>query len=228
MVAEKSKNRGGRPRQTPIKDGQKVQIGVRVSPAMQARLIDAAQRNGRSLTQEAEMRLERTFDRQDLLSEVLVNAFGRRAGGYLMLMARAFADAGFAAGRLADALGTETKDWTESKWAVQQAVIALNKAIEWKTEVSEYDDPQESKAPPLAVHHKMEDPGRILGKAVSDAVFGFTTTDSPYAEFGRTVRALIDIPEFLAKKMTADYEKKLAEGLRAEAKEKAEAKREGK
>jgi hypothetical protein len=218
MAKTKQKNRGGRPRKAPIKQGEKVQIGVRVSPAMQARLSDAAQDSGRSLTQEAEMRLEHSFDRQDLLSEVLVTAFGRRPAGLLLMMARAFADAGTVAGRLVDPTATEVKDWTESKWAVQQAMIALNKAVEWKTEVDEYDDPKESEPPPLAVQHKMESPGATLGKAVSNAAFGFAAADNPYAELGKTVRPLIGIPESLAKKSTDTYEKKLAEGLRDEAK----------
>lgn len=200
------------------KPARRVPLSLRVTPQMKDRLDAAAAESGRSLTQEAEMRLEHSFDRQDLLSEVLVTAFGRRPAGYLLMMARAFADAGTVAGRLVDPTATEVKDWTESKWAVQQAMIALNKAVEWKTKVDEFDDPEESEPPPLAVQHKMESPGATLGKAVSDAAFGFATADNHYAELGKIVRPLVDIPEFLAKENTATYEKKLAEGLRAEAK----------
>ena len=75
------------------------------------------------------------------------------------------------------------------------------------------------------MQHKMESPGAILGKAVRDAAFGYATANNHYAELAKTVRPLIDISEFLAKKATDTYEKKLAEGLRAEAKKAKKAKK---
>lgn len=197
--------------------GAKASLGLKVTPAIKTRLEEAAAASGRTQSQEAEFRIERSFDRQDLLSEVLIASFGRRQAGYIQLMLRAYADAGTVAGRLVDPFGTEIKNWTESKWAMQQAMAALNEAVRWTIEVDEYDDPEDSATPPLAIKHDMETPGLTIGKAVGEAARGFATADGHYAELGKTVRPLIDFPEFLAKKLTESYEKKLAEGLREEA-----------
>lgn len=59
------RKRVGRPT-TPGKAGEKASLGVRVSPALKARLIWAAEENGRSLSQEAELRLERSFETESI------------------------------------------------------------------------------------------------------------------------------------------------------------------
>jgi hypothetical protein len=61
----KPKKRIGRPTKPP-KEGERVPLGLRVTPLMKRRLEDAATKNGRSLSQEAEIRLEMSLssDRQ--------------------------------------------------------------------------------------------------------------------------------------------------------------------
>jgi hypothetical protein len=56
---------------------------------MKRRLDDAARRSGRSQSQEAEFRIERSFDRTDLLHEVLRLQFGRDLAGMLLLIGTA-------------------------------------------------------------------------------------------------------------------------------------------
>jgi hypothetical protein len=48
------------------------------------KLEEAAELEGRSLSQEAEFRLEHTFDRQSLLWEVMTLAFGKEWGHFLL------------------------------------------------------------------------------------------------------------------------------------------------
>ena len=69
--------------------GERVPLGLRVTPEMKRRLDDAAKRSGRSQSQEAEFRLERSFDRTDLLSEALRLAYGRDLAGILMMLGSA-------------------------------------------------------------------------------------------------------------------------------------------
>lgn len=58
MAKPKSaKKRMGRPTKPP-KEGERVQLGLRVTPEMKRRLEAAATKRGRSLSQEAELRLE--------------------------------------------------------------------------------------------------------------------------------------------------------------------------
>jgi len=58
---EKKRNRIGRPTKPP-KPGERVSLGLRVTPQMKKQLERAAIKNGRSLSQEAEFRLERSLD----------------------------------------------------------------------------------------------------------------------------------------------------------------------
>jgi hypothetical protein len=67
-------------------------MSLRVTPEMKRQLDTAAQQNGRSQSQEAEMRLARSFDRDNLLIEVLTLAYGNVAAGVLMMLGRAMAD----------------------------------------------------------------------------------------------------------------------------------------
>lgn len=61
-------------------------LGLRVTPEMKRRLDAAAEQSGRSQSQEAEFRLERSFDRTDLLSEVLALEFGKELAGVLLFL----------------------------------------------------------------------------------------------------------------------------------------------
>src|SRR4029079_5578159 len=81
------KNFGGRPGRKP-KPGERVHLGIRVTVEMKRRLEAAAAKTGRSQSQEAEMRLERSCERQDLLSEVLTLTYGRELAGILMMIGR--------------------------------------------------------------------------------------------------------------------------------------------
>jgi hypothetical protein len=71
----------------PIKDpdpGERAPLSLRVRPMIKKKLEEAAELEGRSLSQEAEFRLEHTFDRQSLLGEVMRLAFGREWGHFLL------------------------------------------------------------------------------------------------------------------------------------------------
>ena len=71
----------------PIKEpdpGERAALSLRVRPLIKKRLEDEAELNGRSLSQEAEFRLEHTFDRQTLLKEVMTLGFGEDWGRFLL------------------------------------------------------------------------------------------------------------------------------------------------
>jgi hypothetical protein len=79
-----------------------VQIGVQVSPEIKARLEEEATRNQRSLSREAEFRLALSFDRTQLLPEVLALAFDRHVAGLLMALGYTMHDAAINAARARD------------------------------------------------------------------------------------------------------------------------------
>lgn len=64
---------GGRPRHGPPGDGERVPLGLRVTRPARVALELAADASGRSLSQEAEYRLQATFD-EDRLVERIINA----------------------------------------------------------------------------------------------------------------------------------------------------------
>jgi hypothetical protein len=67
-----------------VEEGERAALSLRVRPMIKKKLEQAADLNGRSLSQEAEFRLEHTFDRQSLLHEVLTLAFGRDWASFII------------------------------------------------------------------------------------------------------------------------------------------------
>src|SRR5262245_49226328 len=84
-VRSKPRKPGGPPKRKP-KEGERVALSLRMSPELKRQLDAAAELGGRSQSQEAEFRLERSFDRSDLVSEVLSLAYGKELAGILMLL----------------------------------------------------------------------------------------------------------------------------------------------
>jgi hypothetical protein len=86
MTAEK--RRVGRPGREP-KPGERVPLGLRVTPELKRDLDDAANRSGRSQSQEAEMLLAQALrdeNRAELFHDVV---FGRQIAGVLEILGRA-------------------------------------------------------------------------------------------------------------------------------------------
>lgn len=81
----------GRPSKPPP-PGEKASLGLKVTAEIKNRLEAAARISGRTQSQEAEWRLERSFDRQDLLSEFLEASYGPQVAGLLLLLGGALRD----------------------------------------------------------------------------------------------------------------------------------------
>lgn len=84
----KPKNRGGRPGRR-RKPNERVSLGLRVTSKLKTQIEDAAKQYGRSQSNEAEFRLERSFALQDLLVDVLELAYGSQVAALLLLMGQA-------------------------------------------------------------------------------------------------------------------------------------------
>src|SRR5262245_11105623 len=70
-----AKKRIGRP-VVEAAPGQRAGLSLRVTPELKQQLEETALKKGRSLSQEAEFRLERSFEHEGLLREVLTLACG--------------------------------------------------------------------------------------------------------------------------------------------------------
>src|SRR5262245_2409127 len=93
---ERGGKRIGRPPKPPTA-GERIQIGVQVTPELKIRLAAEAKKNNHSLSREAELRLEQTFDRNDLLTDVFTLTYGRQVAGILMLLGSVLPRAGWRA-----------------------------------------------------------------------------------------------------------------------------------
>jgi hypothetical protein len=81
----KVKSFGGRPRKRKAKPGERVHVGLRVSPELKRHLEDAAKQSTRSLSQEVEFRLESLFLQQDAALRALGGVNGAEAVRPLLL-----------------------------------------------------------------------------------------------------------------------------------------------
>lgn len=177
--------------------GAKASLGLKVTASLKTRLEAAAEASGRTQSQEAEYRLERSFERQDLLVDLLSTAFGQKAAGYMMVMMIAFSDAGRAAGHLVDPVGAQLKDWTEDEWAKNEAWKALRKAAEDYFIPADFEGP--IKVPKRGREFKKE-----MGMSVSDYVakslnrelYGIWP-EKRYGNIVKDLRRLLDIDQFL-------------------------------
>lgn len=110
--------------------GERVPLGLRVTPEFKKRLEDAATASGRSQSQEAELRLENTFRAEHAVYDALDLAFGRRMSGLLLAAANAAQLTGTRAVSLSqwDFYGGE--EWMLDPYAYDQAVQAINFMLE--------------------------------------------------------------------------------------------------
>jgi TraY domain len=76
----------GRPRKKAPKPGERVSLGLRVTAEMKAALDEAAARSGRSQSQEAEFRIERSFYDQQILYDALELAYGSSVAGMMLVL----------------------------------------------------------------------------------------------------------------------------------------------
>ena len=102
---------------------------MRITPQVRERLVAEAERHGRSLTQEAEYRLEQSFGDDDVLIKALSRAYGPELTGILLLLAATLRNVGPMAGfNLGGPRGYH--DWFNLDLAYNQVANAVNVAVE--------------------------------------------------------------------------------------------------
>jgi predicted transcriptional regulator len=125
----------GGPQKRELKPGERVALSLRMTPGLKRRLDAAADANGRSQSQEAEFRLEQSFDRQELLADALTTAYGsKEVAGLVMLIGDALQNAGsgqYALFRSWPEVLTEGRGaWMANSEAYAQATDAVHRILE--------------------------------------------------------------------------------------------------
>lgn len=118
---KQEQKRRGRPSKKPVA-GERNALGLRVTAELKQRLEDAAAAAGRSQSQEAEARLERSFETADVVTRHDDLQHGRDVVGFLMLAEEIMTSAGRLA---AMEQGKRDRSWVTDPYAYDQAVKAF-------------------------------------------------------------------------------------------------------
>ena len=131
----------GRPGRKPrlAKQGQRVSLGLKVTPEIKNRLDAAAELNGRTQSQEAEVRLQQSFRTEDLRDQVLELAFGRIDGDTLFSVFGEILKTAAEVSRLV----SDAEHWLDDP-ATRDAVGTLLRFL-----VSGLDESPETESPPM-------------------------------------------------------------------------------
>jgi hypothetical protein len=110
----------GRPRKAP-EPGTRVSLGLKVTPTIKNKLDEAAEASGRTQSQEAELRIERSFEREALLGEALNLSYGPNLAGIALLIADVMHHAGVGGAFAKTDTAEEALNWLNVPWAYDQA-----------------------------------------------------------------------------------------------------------
>ena len=173
------KKLGGPPKRQ-FKEGERVALSLRMTPELKRRLDAAAEAGGRSQSQEAEIRLEKSFERQDLLPEVLSLAYGRETAGFLMLFGLAMRETGdfFHASKQSDQAASRAERWPDNPRAYDNVVHAVTALLEMNRRRKSLSDPSFGHACALQLIKAVQNPG-------TRGIF------TRYADFLNTIRSLL-------------------------------------
>lgn len=114
----------------PVTVGERIPLGLRVTKELKQKLNNAVFTSGRSQSQEAEFRLEQTFNAANTLFDALDLAYGRRWTGIVLAMAHAAQLTGTRSMMLNHWNFEACEDWVLDPFAFDQAVKAINAILE--------------------------------------------------------------------------------------------------
>jgi hypothetical protein len=105
---------------------------MRISPEMRDRLLESASRSGKTLTTEAEQRIEASYLKEDLLISVLKLACGdSNVAAIMMMTVKAFVRSGLAGAALAGPSDPDALDgWVHAAFPYDQGARAALAVIE--------------------------------------------------------------------------------------------------
>jgi TraY domain len=133
----------GRP---PLPEGirRRSNLTLRIRDETKAGLEKSATATGRSLSEEAETRLDRSIHSQSLLDEALVLAFGPRVVGLMLVIARVMRDVGQSAGFRATNTLDGASNWLDNAYALNQVTRAVQMVFETVRPGGEISLPREA------------------------------------------------------------------------------------
>ena len=186
-------------------------LGLRVTPPVKSRLEIAAQESGRSLSQEAEFRLEHSFDREGLLPEVLTLAFGSRQTAGLVWMLGIVIDA---VGRAAQEAPVRTQTLlgqaSDSHWMFDPVAFReVQSAVHWLLRV--HLNPAQH--PPTGKYRGLRRTGVNIGRDMAMQI-AKQTFESTRSKGNETTEIIASLKKLLGPQIANNF-KRIDEQLRA-------------
>lgn len=123
------KRRRGRPTTAGVQ-GQKSTLSIRASAGLKEQLDEASKAAGRSLSQEAELRLEHSFRNQRILIDALALTYGRVVAGLLLEAGDLLVEAGRTVGFKATGTLEGAENWLAHPLAYNEAITALGAILD--------------------------------------------------------------------------------------------------
>jgi hypothetical protein len=126
----KTNRRTGRKPQ-PANQGQRASLGLKVTPEIKNKLDAAAKANGRTQSQEAELRLESSFRNGRVAIEVLELAFGTAAAKFMLRVGMTIRSASVAGNFITGTMHDDLAAWSENPFifdTVARGVMCLLEA----------------------------------------------------------------------------------------------------
>src|SRR5258705_1078314 len=120
---------GGRPAIRKPKPGQRVHLSLAVPQELKGKIEKAAHERGWSISVEASHRLERSFEAEALLPQLLELKYGPKLAGLLLALARAMQIAGNISLHATPTVES-SHDWLDVPAAYDQAVLAASRILE--------------------------------------------------------------------------------------------------
>ena len=102
--------------------GERMSLGLKVTPEIKNQLDSAAKANGRTQSQEAEARIEQSFRNESFLEQAMDLAYGRRGAVLLAAIGRALREVG--------RRGDLDMDWLDDASMFNDLVGAIDEIIE--------------------------------------------------------------------------------------------------
>jgi hypothetical protein len=174
-----ARGRIGRPT-TAAKEGEKATLGIRASASLKGRLQEAAEVNGRSLSQEAEIRLEQSFKNADYLDQAMDLAYGPRFAELLSTLARAMRAAGSAAALNGEYSWDAVDRWTEIPYAFNEAFVAAITILEGRRPKGSHEWPETLLGTPAPEPRRK--PGELGEKLARDVLRSGPARQLPQAD----------------------------------------------
>lgn len=210
-MAKQAKKKIGRPRK-PNSERKRNNLTIRIRDALRDDLETSATANQRSMSEEAEARLERSVQIGAFAHEALALAYGPHTAGLALLIARAMNDTGKQCGFLKTSSLESSNDWMDVPYAYSQAAQAVRRILELAK--PEGDDSPPGLFPP---DHSLDGVEVAMGAGITNGLVAAVTEANAGTEIERWAAPLRELLGPIATRMLKARRRRLTQAIVSDA-----------